>query len=259
MPVRVGAARFPQARCGAARVLLRFMAPPTAQRAQQTRPLNRVIAGLVASGQWSLIDYLNVPAVADAASAVVNWRTPGRKSLVLSGAITFTPGKGVSGDGVSAYAQFADNPTGQAGIQFAHNDGSFGVWYQTALTNPLNSPDCGNVYYAFSPFEGGGTLCVSRNATNVNSSAAVAQQPGLVASARTSSAGYSLYKDGVLLNSFTQATGAVVNNVIRFGNRLGLSYYSTSVFGMMWIGSGSVNVPTVTTLFTDYMREQAAT
>lgn len=258
MPANLGARRHANVLCAPARLLLRWAAPPVQQVTLQRRLTACVISGLVTAGVWDQLDYLCVPATGDADTALLNWKMPGRKPLVTSGVVTFTVGKGFSGNGVDSFTQFTDMPAGSPGILFSQDNNAFGAWYQTALPAPANSPECGNTYYSFSPFDSSGALMVTRNSSTTNVNTVAALSAGLMTTTRTGSAGYTLWKDAAVLANITRASAVPVSNVLMFGRRNGFTYYSMNIYSLMFIGGGSLNVPGFYSLFREYMRVQGA-
>jgi hypothetical protein len=84
------------------------------------------ICGIVADGNFSILDGMYFYANASAANARVNVANPGTHNLTTHGSCTFTVDQGFTGDGSSCYQDPGYNPTSAAG-NWTQNSVTVGV------------------------------------------------------------------------------------------------------------------------------------
>jgi hypothetical protein len=96
-------------------------------------PVATLIADLQEAGVWPKLDLFYLPAVATSDEGVINLKSPGNFTLIPTGAPTFTPYQGFTGNGTSSYLATGFIPSVNA-VQMTQNSASFGVWVRNNTT-----------------------------------------------------------------------------------------------------------------------------
>jgi len=154
--------------------------------------VNTFVLGLKADGVWSLLDRIGLFATTLPANALCDMKA-GTKGYSFSGTTTFTPGRGIAGDGVSGFVDFGE-PVNGPGNQFVQDSASVGVW--------CNATD--NVGSTAVPHFGG----VSANRTNLYARSSSTESARINASANDTSVRASVSRLGHRSGSRTGATTA---------------------------------------------------
>lgn len=204
----------------AAALVARMTTPPTDERRRLIDQLvGRLKLGAVSgSNIWAKLDVLYVTAAADAQAARLNWVSASAFTpLVAFNSPTFTIDRGFAGNGTSSY-----HGTGwQVGVSAdlaSRDDNHLGSW---ALTNVANAGvDFGSNIHYINPRNGSGNFETRNMNAAANTVAAIGTSIGHSAMSRAAGAGYSQYKNGALIGSPVQASGAPVANEVGMGARM---------------------------------------
>lgn len=165
-----------------------------------------MIRAIVASGAWTLLDFLSIYAAADSATALTNLVQASYGGTV-HGTMTFAANVGYQGDGNTGYIDTGFTPSTAAG-NFSLNSATLGVAIQTNRTTPNFSFAIGTTFddgttSAIIPMWGDGTsgtvaMLNNNDFTVHNSSTTTAK--GMWVTSLLSNA-FSLWKDNTLLVS----------------------------------------------------------
>lgn len=212
----------------------------------QLRRVSTLIRALKAAGVWSSLDRLWLFAAENATQALTDLKARATATAVNSP--TFTANRGYAGNGSNAYINTGFNPATGTPL-YTQNDGSFGVWIETAETVT------GSDHHYIANDEAIFSLLRQLNATQynfgVNASAGTsytyASQTGHWHAQRTASNAQALFKDGASVATSSTSSAAFASQAffVLAGNNGGAPFGATNGrLSATWMG-GSMGAPVV--------------
>jgi len=218
-----------------------FLARTSGLNAAHQNAYTALIDGLVLDSVLPKLDVIGIGATADTATLVLNLKSTSFTASLV-GSPTFTVDTGVAGNGSSSYINSNYNPASPGGGNYSQNSACRFVWNNTetaatraAFGNSIDFDD--NGYF---PVVGSSTVPSFRiNSVGANVSGVLpATAKGLWCVNRSASNAQQLYHNGVLVDSNSAASAAVVSGNTAFDR-------STSDFGnsqlMAWGAGGSLS------------------
>lgn len=214
----------------ASALVARFTTPPTNARKAL---IDTLVGGLKSSGVWSKLDALYVFAAADSQAARRNWIQDLYNATAVSSP-TFTADRGFAGDGAASYVDSTFNPSTAVGAKFARNSAYFGFWSRTS----------GQLAASVAGYFNGtdGVSRLPRNASDSStgrinqggplSAGSITDGSGLIGIARSAAAVERQSRNGVNQATGTDASTALANGTLRFGN------FGTASFSPMQFAGG---------------------
>jgi len=208
--------------------------------------IGSAVLGLKNAGIWSKLDCLYVLGT-NPADAALNWKSA-NYTLTTFGNVTYVPGQGFDGDGVSSHVNTNFNPIA-AGGNYSQDSASFGVW--VLEDNNENKDDIGNtnalirtssnvlLYQAASRLNTSSTATVTGTSTSTQSYG-FRSSVGMSWVSRTGSAGYNYGRNAQLLGTVTAASVAPSNDSFFIGGGR-ISDSSSERVAMAFIGGGLTN------------------
>lgn len=198
-----------------------FAAMSPAPDATRKGHINTLIVALKAAGVWAKLDLFYMLAAHSAAPARINWKSPGTYDLSVQGTPVFTTDRGYHGTG--GYYDYLDTGwTAADGVQFQQNDAHFAAWNRTdraadatiLFGNANGSGDQVRLY----PFYGT-DQCYARVNDGGADVANAGGSDGFFLASRTASNSRSIYRNGSLLGTLSDASAArqATTRVFLFG------------------------------------------
>jgi len=199
--------------------------------------VNTFVLALKSAGVWSKLDHIGMFATPLSADSLLDLRDASA-SFSVGGTTTFTPNRGIAGNGVDGYVGFPE-ALAAAGNQFTQDSASFGVYcnLQGALGTGTQVPHLGGtssartVYLANDTGQEIGRINQTANSTNVRVSST---RQGHRAGSRTSSTATRYFFNGAFTTAFTPASATVDAFIATLG-RNGTAYVDDR-FSAAWSG-----------------------
>lgn len=173
--------------------------------------ISETIDALRAVGLWDLFDTFWVMAAHDAQAARLNWRGVTGYDLVAVGSPAFTIDRGYAGDGASAYFNTNYQPAGAGKWQLT--SASVHAWCRTAA--PTGILLGGFSGYGYIQVSGPTLLGGTNRQVSGTISGSVANGQGLLSISTTASAQTEGYRDGVSVDTDTNAQTAYPNTALK--------------------------------------------
>lgn len=211
-----------------------FTTPPTALRLKQ---INDFVSALVTAGVWTKLDFLHVMAAADSQAATINWVNPGTRTLSAVGSVTFSANSGFQGSGGYLSVGVTYNALSNYSLNSAHQ----ALWVlnnQQEATFAIGASGTTNGTFArYAPRNLTDNLGSRLNDATTSNLASVTDSTGFYTQTRSSSAGYTKYK-----NASSIATPAVVSTAVPDGTVVYLRDATTNGTWKIAVGSAGSNL-----------------
>lgn len=170
--------------------------------------INNLVTTLKTEGIWDALDILYVLAAADSQAALVNWKNPGTKTLVVGGSPSFTAYRGFTGNGTNTYLETNWTPSAE-GVNYTLNDASLWAWCLTS--SGVNSRVAGNNSNPMVSINPRNTsnqanCVVNSPSTSVLIISSVTDGSGFLGAQRRSSSDVRLWKNGSQIGSSSLAS-----------------------------------------------------
>lgn len=181
--------------------------------------LNNIIVSLKNAGVWQKLDVLYMMSVQTAQQASLNWINPGVDTLVDVGTPNFFPDNGVSGVQSSTTSYKSTN---FSAINYTQNDACAFAWSSTNAfidSDDLFINPTGAIVASINPRR----ASTNQIATALNSAGGIAYNIpppdtlGLFTMSRTSSAGYTVYQNNVVLGVVSEVATGIPNTPMAIG------------------------------------------
>ncbi|MHB8410272.1 MAG: hypothetical protein ACYDHY_19745 [Acidiferrobacterales bacterium] len=220
--------------------------------AKWTKALNAFIKGLIADGNWALLDRMwlfNTDYQQNARISIVN---PSSAQITEVNSPTWTKNVGYTGNGTNSYLNTNYNPYTQ-GVNYTLNNAAFGLYALTQNT-VLYGEEIGSPYnyiqVGLNFRNDNYSLCDVNNLDMANS-VIIASYPVLQASVRSNSTSY--YQT---INGITQISAAVSSVAVTNYNMTilqGANGLTNNTIGMAFFGSGSINQAKLYSRFSTFL------
>jgi hypothetical protein len=176
--------------------------------------INTTIGALITTGVWSRCALLYVMAAHHEQAARLNWKTPGTATLTATGGPVFTTDRGYAGDQSDAVLDTGVNANALSG--YAQNDAHTSAWVRTiSSANNFEYVGFGMSANQLNPQDG-----FNRALGNINFGGVIDMAGGVGVGffnlVRTASNAWQFYKNGSLVNSFTDVSGALPATSFKF-------------------------------------------
>lgn len=237
-----------------------FIARTSGTSATEQAAYQTMICGMVTDGTWSLFDALYIFATNSTTTAGLNLVSTNYTATV-HGTLTFSADHGWTGNGSTGYIDTGLSATA-GGINFSQNSASGLIYDLTSATSTDNQcqlgQDAGTNFdlVLCNIFASGPSLrySVATTASPVNNISNANSQGSYLVN-RTSSSTEVVYKNGSLLSTNSQTSGALSNDNFYVFNTNGDSFFTSHQLSAAGIGGGltSTQITNVQSRLNAYM------
>lgn len=224
-----------------------FLARTSGLSGTETAAYKALINGLVADGNFALLDALYILATNTTTTAALNLCGT-NFSLIANGALTFTADVGYTGNGSTGYLDTQYVPS-LAGLNLTQNSASLGAYIRTNRTSTDSSVIMGAATFAgqnwlyFAPLQSGGYF-YDVNGVSFPGFANTSTQGAWITSRNGSSSTTSVYKNGsTIANSISSSdasTGLADQSFTLFAGDVngGIGSFSSDQASAFFIAGG---------------------
>lgn len=215
---------------------------------QNASAVQTAVCTAVSNGDFAHLDFWYVGAVNSVGNSLLNW-VQNSFNLTSNGTITFAANQGWTGDGTTGFYSTGFTPS-TAGGHYAQNNAAISSCQVNSRTTgntavSIGGQDVsGNAIFIEPLFTGSTTLRAGINQVGGGGTVAAANSQGALTVVRTSSASWTIYRNGSSIGSTSDTSSALPAfnvTLLAYNNNSSFANGSTDQIAYIWGGDGSVS------------------